>query len=64
MTDVASAGDAVLGIPVPEADQAVNEYPIAVVAGSEQARLGASFARFVTGATGRGVLRAAGFGAP
>ena len=64
VTDVASAGDSVLGIPVPEADQAVNEYPIAVVAGSEQARLGASFARFVTGATGQNVLGAAGFGAP
>ena len=64
VTDVASAGDAVLGIPVPEADQAVNEYPIAVVAGGAQARLAASFARFVTGETGQGVLGAAGFGAP
>ena len=64
VTDVASAGDAVLGLPVPESDQPVNEYPIAVVAGSGQARLGASFARFVTGATGQTVLGAAGFGAP
>ncbi|WP_198410900.1 MULTISPECIES: molybdate ABC transporter substrate-binding protein [unclassified Cryobacterium] len=64
VTDVASAGDAVLGIPVPEADQAVNEYPIAVVAGSKQALLGAAFTRFVTGATGQTVLGAAGFGAP
>jgi molybdate transport system substrate-binding protein len=64
VTDVAAAGDAVLGIPVPESDQAVNEYPIAVVAGSAQARLGASFVRFVTGATGQSVLGAAGFGAP
>lgn len=63
VTDVAAAGDAVLGIPVAEAEQAPNEYPIAVVAGSEHARLGASFARFVTGATGQGVLGAAGFGA-
>ncbi|TFC79757.1 molybdate ABC transporter substrate-binding protein [Cryobacterium cheniae] len=64
VTDVASAGAAVLGIPVPEAGQTVNEYPIAVVAGSGQARLGASFARFVTGATGQSVLGAAGFGTP
>ena len=64
VTDVAAAGDAVLGIPIPEADRAVNEYPIAVVAGSEQARLGASFARFVTGAIGQRVLGAAGFGPP
>lgn len=64
VTDVASAGDAVLGIPVPETDQAVNDYPIAVVASSEHARLAASFARFVTGETGQSVLGAAGFGAP
>ena len=64
VTDVAAAGDSVQGIPFPESDRAVNSYPIGVVAGSAQAALGASFARFVTGAAGRKILAAAGFGAP
>ena len=64
VTDVAAAGASVLGIPFPEAHLAVNSYPIGVVAGSQQAALGASFARFVTGPGGRAVLEAAGFGTP
>jgi molybdate transport system substrate-binding protein len=64
VTDVAAAGSAVLGIPIPEAERAVNRYPIGVVAGSPHARLAASFARFVTGPAGRAVLGAAGFGSP
>ncbi|TFC16301.1 molybdate ABC transporter substrate-binding protein [Cryobacterium algoritolerans] len=64
VTDVAAAGTSVRGIPFPESDRAVNSYPIGVVAGSPHARLGASFARFVTGAAGQKVLAAAGFGAP
>ena len=64
VTDVAAAGTSVLGIPFPEADRAVNSYPIGVVAGSPHAGLGASFARFVTGPAGRVVLEAAGFGTP
>ncbi|TFD74008.1 molybdate ABC transporter substrate-binding protein [Cryobacterium fucosi] len=64
ITDVTAAGGAVRGIPFPESDRAVNRYPIAVVAGSAQAKLGASFARFVTDPGGRKILSAAGFGTP
>ena len=61
VTDVRAAGDAVLGIPFPEARQAVTTYPIAPLTDSEAA---ARFTAFVTGDEGRAVLEAAGFGAP
>jgi molybdate transport system substrate-binding protein len=64
VTDVASAGDSVLGIAFPESSQAVNEYPIGLIAGSGQAGLATSFTRFVIGTVGRSVLAAAGFGTP
>ncbi|OOB92173.1 molybdate ABC transporter substrate-binding protein [Rathayibacter sp. VKM Ac-2630] len=61
VTDVRGAGDDVLGVPFAEAEQAVNTYPIAPLTDSDAAT---AFAAFVTGATGRAVLDAAGFGAP
>jgi molybdate transport system substrate-binding protein len=64
VTDVAAAGDAVLGIPFPESAKAVNTYPIAPVADSAQPELAAAFVAFVTSADGRRVLADAGFGAP
>ena len=69
VTDVTAAGDDVLGIPFAEASAAVNEYPIAVVAGrsrngSAEDRLAADFTRFVTGEAGQAVLAEAGFGSP
>ncbi|WP_416173032.1 molybdate ABC transporter substrate-binding protein [Cryobacterium sp. 5B3] len=64
VTDVAGAGTSVLGIPFAESGEAVNSYPIGVVAASKHAELGTLFAGFVTGPTGRKVLAAAGFGTP
>ncbi len=64
VTDVQSAGDAVVGIEFPEATQAVNTYPIAPLVGSEHARLAREFVAFVTGADGQTVLQKAGFGTP
>jgi molybdate transport system substrate-binding protein len=63
-TDVRSAGNSVQGIPFPEAAQAVNDYPIAVIAHRPQAELARAFRDLVTGADGRAVLDAAGFGSP
>ncbi|QNE46068.1 molybdate ABC transporter substrate-binding protein [Glaciihabitans sp. INWT7] len=64
VTDVKGAGSSVEGIPFPESGAAVNTYPIATVkAGTHQA-LATAFVTFVTGAVGRSVLAAAGFGAP
>ncbi|WP_308283056.1 molybdate ABC transporter substrate-binding protein [Pseudonocardia nigra] len=63
-TDVGAADDRVQGIAFPEAAQAVNEYPIAVIADAEAADLARAFRDLVTGADGRAVLDAAGFGPP
>lgn len=61
VTDVAAAGASVQGVPFPESAQARTDYPIAVIADDPQAR---AFVDLVTGAAGRAVLRAAGFGTP
>lgn len=64
LTDVASAGDKVVGIPFDEAGAAVNTYPIATVKGTANLAAATAFVEYVTGTAGREVLRAAGFGAP
>ncbi|AXH34719.1 molybdate ABC transporter substrate-binding protein [Humibacter sp. BT305] len=64
VTDVASAGDAVDGIPFPESSEAVNTYPIAPVSASANPAAAREFVDFVAGPDGRAVLAAAGFGAP
>jgi molybdate transport system substrate-binding protein len=63
-TDVYAAGDDVQGIEFPEAVQAVNDYPIAVIADAPAADLARGFQDLVTGPTGRAVLGSAGFGSP
>lgn len=64
VTDVAAAGDAVLGIDFAESASVVNTYPIAPVAGSDHPDLAQAFTDFVASDQGQAVLRAAGFGAP
>lgn len=64
VTDVRAAGDAVLGIGIPEAAHAVNVYPIAALADSDETRTAQAFVEFVAGPDGRAVLGEAGFGAP
>lgn len=63
-TDVRGAGDKVTGIAFPEAVEAVNSYPIAVLSGSDEAELAQQFVDLVTGTDGQQVLAAAGFGKP
>jgi molybdate transport system substrate-binding protein len=63
-TDVLAAGDDVQGIDFPEAAQAVNSYPIAVIAEAPAADLARAFQGLVTGAEGSAVLGSAGFGSP
>jgi molybdate transport system substrate-binding protein len=62
VTDVRAAGDRVTGVPFGEAKRAVNRYPIAVLAASKHPDLAGEFVALVTGAQGRRVLSAAGFG--
>ncbi|ATE53541.1 molybdate ABC transporter substrate-binding protein [Actinosynnema pretiosum] len=63
-TDVRAAGADVEGITFAEADEAVNDYPIAVLAKAPNAAGGRAFREFVLSESGKKVLSAAGFDAP
>jgi molybdate transport system substrate-binding protein len=62
VTDVSSAGGKVQGVSFPEAQQAVTNYPIAVMKSAPQAELAARFQALVTGDAGKKALQAVGFG--
>lgn len=64
VTDVKAAGAAVTGIPIPAADNAATDYPIAVCRQSNDQALAQLFVDYVRSAAGRSVLTAAGFVAP
>ena len=51
-------------MPFAESTDAVNEYPIAPLAASENADLAGQFTDLVTGPDGQQVLADAGFGKP
>jgi molybdate transport system substrate-binding protein len=63
-TDVRAAGDEVEGITFAQADQAVNEYPIAPLAKAPNAAAAKAFVELVLSDRGRAVLGAAGFDGP
>jgi molybdate transport system substrate-binding protein len=63
-TDVIAAKDTVDGLEFPEARQAVNVYPIAVLKGSMNAAGAQQFVDYVLSADGQAVLHKAGFGKP
>lgn len=60
-TDVRSAGDAVEGIDVPEADDATTDYPVAALADAGNPDAARAFLDLVLSERGRAVLAAAGF---
>lgn len=64
LTDVLDNDATVDGIPIPEANNAMNDYPITVLKNAPQAALAAKFVELVRGADGRKALEAAGFGTP
>ncbi|MFD6856509.1 molybdate ABC transporter substrate-binding protein [Rhodococcus sp. NPDC060090] len=64
VTDAKDAGESVTAIPFPESAGAVNTYPIARLADTDNAELAAEFVDFATGEQGRAILAEAGFGAP
>jgi molybdate transport system substrate-binding protein len=64
LTDVNSAGGKVKGIAFPEADKAINDYPITVLKNAPQAKLAKEFVDFVRGDAGRRELGAVGFQLP
>ncbi|WP_422395779.1 molybdate ABC transporter substrate-binding protein [Rhodococcus sovatensis] len=64
VTDAAGAGDQVTTVDFPEAREAVNTYPIAVLKSSRNVAAASAFEALLTGPTGRQVLIEAGFAAP
>ncbi|MFP5348099.1 MAG: molybdate ABC transporter substrate-binding protein [Actinomycetes bacterium] len=63
-TDVNAAGDAVQGIPVPEATRVVNDYPVAVLQDAPNPQAARAFVELVRSTEGRAVLSKAGFDVP
>ncbi|MFG3437138.1 molybdate ABC transporter substrate-binding protein [Nonomuraea sp. NPDC047897] len=63
-TDVIASAGKVTGIAFPEADQAVNDYPIAALAKAPAGDLAGRFVDLVLSQQGRDVLTKAGFEAP
>lgn len=63
-TDVLSAGGEVEGIAFPEADKAINDYPIVVLAEAPNPTGAQTFVDFVLSDRGRSVLGEAGFDGP
>lgn len=64
ITDVNSAGGKVKGITFPEADKAINDYPITVLKNAPQPGLAKEFVDFVRGEAGKKELGAVGFQLP
>jgi molybdate transport system substrate-binding protein len=63
-TDVISAGDTVDGIQFPEAQQAINTYPIATLKNSKNPAVAQAFVDYVLSPEGQAVLAKAGFAQP
>lgn len=64
VTDVRAAGDSVQEVPFPEAQQAVNRYPLVRLDGPAEAELAEAFVGFIRSAEGQAALQEAGFGVP
>jgi molybdate transport system substrate-binding protein len=64
VTDVNSAKGKVDGVNFPEADKALNDYPIVAVKDAPQAALAKQFVEFVLGDQGRAALTKVGFQMP
>lgn len=64
ITDAIGAGDKVSTVQFPEADVAVNTYPIAVLKNAPAAGLAKKFVDLVTGEAGQKILMQAGFAKP
>ncbi|MGE2721543.1 molybdate ABC transporter substrate-binding protein [Mycolicibacterium celeriflavum] len=64
VTDARGAGARIVEVPIPEAADVVNVYPIATLKDSSQRGLAQGFIAAVTGEAGQRVLSEAGFGRP
>lgn len=61
VTDVRSAGARVSGVAIPEQQQVVARYPIAVVKGTKNPRLASAFVDYLLSDEGQGLLAEFGF---
>ena len=64
VTDVKSAGGRVTGVAIPEEQQVLARYPIAVVKSSKNAELAHGFMDYVLSPAGQNVLAEFGFAKP
>ena len=64
VTDVKSAGGRVTGVEIPEQQQVVARYPIAVVKNSKNVALGHRFVDYLVSPAGQSVLAEFGFSKP
>jgi molybdate transport system substrate-binding protein len=64
VTDVKAAKGSVAGVSIPDADKAINSYPITVVKNAADRAVAKAFVDYVLSPAGRKVLRSYGFGAP
>jgi molybdate transport system substrate-binding protein len=64
VTDVVAAGSAVEGIDVPEAQQVINNYPVALLAEAPNPDAGQAFIDYLRSDEARQVFEHAGFAAP
>ncbi len=64
LTDVLDNDAKVDGVSFPEADNAINDYPVTALKNAPHAALAAKFVELVRGEDGRRALEAAGFGTP
>lgn len=62
VTDVMEADDTIDGVTFPEADNAINDYPITALQNSVHPDLAMAFVALVRGPDGQKALEAAGFG--
>jgi len=63
-TDVLAGGKAVRGIDVPQAEQVVNDYPVAVTSSTGNPSVAKAFVAYLLSPRGQAVLREAGFELP
>jgi molybdate transport system substrate-binding protein len=63
-TDAVAAGDQVTALPIPGSAKQRTTYPIALLTQSKHSDLAQEFIDLVLSASGQGVLKKAGFGAP
>ncbi|MGO1320457.1 MAG: molybdate ABC transporter substrate-binding protein [Galactobacter sp.] len=63
-TDVTAAGDKLEGVELPNADQAVNRYPVAVSSKAKNSEGGQAFVDYLLSDAGQKTLEEAGFGKP